>query len=65
MTKRRSPPLTAEMAATIKFLVAHKKYLQHQAAAQFGINQGRVSEIMTGKLFPEVPPADNDDQRGN
>lgn len=62
MTKRRSPPLTAEMAATIKFLVVRKKYFQHQAAAYFGINQGRVSEVMRGKRFPDVPPAESDDQ---
>lgn len=59
---KRSPSVTAEMAATIKFLVVYKKYLQHQAAAHFGINQGRVSEIMRGRRFPNVPPADNDDK---
>ena len=57
MAKRRSPRLTREMAATIKWLVAKEGLLQHQAAARFGINQGRVSEVMRGKRFPGIPPA--------
>lgn len=55
--KRRSPKVTAEMAAVIKFMVMTLGYLQHQAAAAFGVNQGRVSEIMTGKKFADVPAA--------
>jgi hypothetical protein len=43
------------MAGKIKFLRA-LGHLQHDIAARFGINQGRVSEIMTGKLFPDTPP---------
>ncbi|MDP1625588.1 MAG: hypothetical protein Q8L94_00545 [Parvibaculum sp.] len=57
MAKQRSPRLTREMAATIKWLVAKEGLLQHQAAARFGINQGRVSEVMSGKRFPGIPPA--------
>ncbi|WP_041535779.1 hypothetical protein [Parvibaculum lavamentivorans] len=57
MAKRHSPPLTREMAATIKWLVTEEGFMQHQAAARFGINQGRVSEVMTGKRFPGIPPA--------
>ncbi len=53
----RSPSVTAEMAGYIKLMVSNLGYLQHQAAAFFGINQGRVSEIMTGKRFPDVPAA--------
>lgn len=53
--KRKTPMLTADMAATIKYLVNVLGLLQHQAAAVFGINQGRVSEVVTGKRFPEVP----------
>ncbi len=30
---------------------------QHDIAAMFGINQGRVSEIKNGKKFPDVPAA--------
>lgn len=55
--KRRSPPVTAEMAAIIKLLVIRYEYIQHHAAAVFGINQGRVSEVMSGKRHPNVPMA--------
>jgi hypothetical protein len=55
--RRRSQKVTPEMAAQIKTLVDHFGMLQHDVAARFGINQGRVSEIMTGGAFPDVPPA--------
>lgn len=29
-------------------------HLQHHIAANFGVNQGRISEILTGKRFPEA-----------
>lgn len=45
------------MAAHIKFLVKDQKLFQHQVAALCGINQGRVSEVMRGKFFKDVPPA--------
>lgn len=51
--KPKTPKLTADMAATIKHLVSVHGFLQHQAAAVFGINQGRVSEVMNGKRFPD------------
>ena len=57
--RRRSPKVTPEMAARIK----HKLGLglmQHDIASEEGINQGRVSEINTGKLFSEVRPASPD-----
>jgi hypothetical protein len=43
------------MAGKIKFLwkLGH---LQHNIAARFGINQGRVSEVVNGKSHPGVPP---------
>lgn len=31
--------------------------LQHLIAADYRINQGRISEIKTGKRFGHVPPA--------
>lgn len=52
-----SPPLTAKMAAQIKWCDANTNLVQHQIAAKFGINQGRVSEVLNGKRFPTVPPA--------
>lgn len=57
MQRKPSPPLTPEMAAEIRFLRAKKGLYNHQIAALFGINQGRVSEVLTGKKFPDVPPA--------
>lgn len=54
MQKEPSPPVTAEMAAEIRYLKHAKGLYNHQIAAHFGINQGRVSEVLTGKKFPEV-----------
>ena len=56
MKRIDSPPVTPETAALIKRLLT-KGLFQHQIAGALGINQGRVSEVKTGKLFPEVPPA--------
>lgn len=52
----RSPPLTAEMAAAIKRLARDTDLMQHQIAAQLNVNQGRVSEVLTGKRFASVQP---------
>jgi predicted XRE-type DNA-binding protein len=43
------------MAAKIKHLckIGH---MQHDVAARFGINQGRVSEIVNGKAHQGVAP---------
>ena len=50
--RRKTLIITCEMAAKIKGLLLKGELLQHQIAAMFGINQGRVSEINTGKRFP-------------
>ena len=55
----QSPPVTAEMAAQIKLMLEQGMF-QHDIAAIFGINQGRVSEISTGKKFPDVDPDQSD-----
>lgn len=57
MGPKASPPVTAKMAAEIRYLKQVKKLYNHQIAALFGINQGRVSEVLTGKRHPSVPPA--------
>ncbi|MCK0149592.1 helix-turn-helix domain-containing protein [Marivita sp. S6314] len=31
-----------------------KGWLQHHIAAKLGVNQGRVSEVLNGKRFPEA-----------
>ena len=52
--RRRSPPVTPEMAADIMKLYFEDEMLQHEIAAKMGINQGRVSEVVTGKRFPTI-----------
>lgn len=60
MKPMSSPSITAEMAGKIRYLKNTKGLYNHQIAAIFGINQGRVSEVLTGKTFPNVPPAQGD-----
>ncbi|MBC2669715.1 hypothetical protein ACFOON_13115 [Novosphingobium piscinae] len=57
MNRTPSPPITPEMAAHIRFLVKVRKLYQHQVAALLGLNQGRVSEVMRDRRYPNVPPA--------
>jgi len=57
MERKASPHISAEMAAHIRFLVKERGLFQHQAAALCGINQGRVSEVMRGKYYPDAKPA--------
>lgn len=45
--------LTADDVANIKARLKAGEY-QHHIAADYGINQGRISEINTGLLFPEI-----------
>lgn len=54
-----SQPLTAHQAAQIKYMAATTKLFQHEIAAKLGVNQGRVSEVLTGKRFAEVPADGN------
>ena len=50
--RRRSTPVTRQMAEQIRSL--HKTgMLQHDIAAYFGVNQGRISEVVNGQRFPE------------
>ena len=53
MKPTKSPSVTAEMAAEMRNMKDEGLY-NHQIAAHFGINQGRVSEVITGKKFPSV-----------
>jgi predicted XRE-type DNA-binding protein len=56
MSKKGSRPLTPELAAEIKRLAESTDLMQHQIAAVLGINQGRVSEVLSGRRFPDVRP---------
>lgn len=53
--KRPRGRITYETACNIKYLYNVKKMYQHHIAALYGINQGRISEIMNGKRFPGAP----------
>jgi len=60
MTKSPRNPsrqLTPDDAAIIKRRIAQKEFL-NRIAADFDVNPGRVSEIKTGKLYPEVRAAE-------
>ncbi len=57
--KRKSPPVTPAMAAKIKSLLKIGIY-QHDIAAMFKLNQGRISEINTGMKFPKIEPHQGD-----
>lgn len=48
--------LNREDAAVIKLRLSHDEK-QHDIAADYGVNQGRISEIKTGKKFADVLPA--------
>lgn len=53
MKREKSPPVSPEMAAHIRFLIQESGLYQHQAAALVGINQGRISEVMRGHRHHE------------
>lgn len=56
MARRVSEPLTAELAARIKRLKRDTDLVQHEIAATLHLNQGRVSEVLSGKRYPDVHP---------
>lgn len=53
----KSPKLTAEIAANIKWLWDNTQMNQAQISATLGaLNQGRVSEVVSGKRYSEITP---------
>ena len=50
---RSSPTLTLQHAIAI-WRMRFRGYCQHDIAAELRLNQGRVSEVLTGKRFPEA-----------
>ncbi len=57
--RNSSPQITPLIASQIKGLWAHSRLNQAQIAARLGeLNQGRVSEVVTGQRFSEILPAD-------
>jgi predicted XRE-type DNA-binding protein len=47
--------MTSEMASKAKTMVLKLRMAQHAAAAKLGVNQGRVSDAVNGKIFPDAP----------
>ncbi|MBY8916537.1 hypothetical protein KUG85_14420 [Nitratireductor sp. L1-7-SE] len=48
--------LTPEMVPVIK-LARGLDYNYARIASYFQINQGRIADVMTGRKFPNIPPA--------
>jgi predicted XRE-type DNA-binding protein len=48
--------MTPERAELAMYLVKVRGMMQHEAAAIIGVNQGRVSEVITGKRFGGTEP---------
>lgn len=55
MPIKDTPPMTAELASKALALLC-MGLKQHQAAAVLGVNQGRISEVVTGKRFLGARP---------
>lgn len=53
MPKRVRKVLTAEIAHRIRQLATTTDLYQHEIAAALDINQGRVSEVLNNKRFPQ------------
>ena len=54
--RKPSRHLTRAEVAIIKKRIANGEFL-HRIAADFDVNPGRISEIKTGKTFPDVDAA--------
>lgn len=52
--------MTQRVADEIRRLKREEGLYNHQIAARLNINQGRVSEVLTGKRFPEKKPLQRD-----
>lgn len=52
----RDRKVTPDMVPVIK-LAREQKFNYASIASYFVINQGRIADVMKGRLFPEVPPA--------
>ncbi|URK86447.1 hypothetical protein LP421_18185 [Rhizobium sp. RCAM05350] len=46
------------MVPVIK-LARSQRYNYARIASYYQINQGRIADVMKGRLFPEIPPAGN------
>jgi predicted XRE-type DNA-binding protein len=53
--KKLSKRLSLQQAKDV-WQLRSSGWLQHHIAAHFGVNQGRISEILNGKSHPEAMP---------
>lgn len=60
MPPKPSTPMTQAVANEIRRLKREEGLFNHEIAARLEINQGRVSEVLTGKRFPEQKPTQRD-----
>lgn len=51
--------LTPEQVSNIKARIERGEF-QHRIAADYDLNQGRISEIANGKRFASIPLAEGD-----
>jgi hypothetical protein len=54
--RKPSPKLTAPVIPVIKKRIRAGEFL-NRIAADYDVNPGRISEVKTGKLFPEIAAA--------
>jgi transcriptional regulator with XRE-family HTH domain len=52
--------MTQELADEIRRIKREEGLFNHEIAARLGVNQGRISEVLTGKRFPERKPLQKD-----
>jgi predicted XRE-type DNA-binding protein len=60
MRREASTPMSQRLANEIRRLKREQGLFNHQIAAMLKINQGRVSEVLSGKTFPEEKPRQRD-----
>jgi transcriptional regulator with XRE-family HTH domain len=52
--------MSQKVADEIRRLKREEGLYNHEIAARLNINQGRVSEVLSGKRFPEAKPRQRD-----
>lgn len=60
MPPRPSTPMSQAIADQIRRLKREEGLYNHEIAARLNINQGRVSEVLSGKSYPELKPKQRD-----
>lgn len=50
-------PVTPDMVGVIK-RARHAGYNYARIASYYSINQGRIADVMKGRIGPDIPPAE-------